>query len=261
MRRIGTLVLIAAVLFHASAEAQTIKVPLARLHSASDTTRMAAFYEMAGAADAHAQHPDDPPTSFLAARAKAQPNLAIALIDLLERENAVVAAAPQGSLSGDYLGDYVGILQVTVARMNDPRSLGALIPGIGSSDVVSTTIAGFGEAAVAPTIAATSSTDRYERVGAVRTMKKLLTDRTVRPLSVGAVGALRETLLRVLTRREDAFTRVSAVEALGSLSDDGIRAEMAHIAATDTTTGYAPPGRPTPYPVKAAAQKWLAKHP
>jgi hypothetical protein len=261
MRTIGTIVLVAAALLHSSAEAQTINVPSARLRSATDTTRMAAFYEMAGAAYVHAQHPQDPPTSFLAARARTQPNLASALIELLERENAVVAAAPKGSLSGEYLGDYKGDLETTVARMNDPRSLNALIPGIGSSDVVRTTIAGFGEIAVAPIVAATRRTDRDERVGAVRTMYKLLADRAVRPLSGGAVSELRETLLRVLMSREDAFTRASAVEALGSLSDDGIRAEMAHIAATDTTTGYAPPGRPTPYPVKAAAQKWLTRHP
>jgi hypothetical protein len=261
MRTVGTLLLCAVALFHASAEAQTIKVPLARLRSATDTTRMAAFYEMEDAADGHVQHPKDPPTSFLAARASGQPNLAIALIELLERENAVVAVAPKGSLSGEYLGDYKGVLETTVARMNDPRSLNALIPGIASSDVVRTTIAGFGEAAVAPIVAATRSTDRDERVGDVRTMRKLLADRAVRPLSGGAVSTVRETLLGILESRADAFTRVSAVEALGTLSDDGIRAEMAHLAATDTTAGYAPPGRPTLYPVKAAAQKWLARHP
>jgi hypothetical protein len=260
MRTIGALVLVAAALFDSSAEAQAINVPSARLRAATDTTRMAAFYEMALAADAHDRHPQDPPTSFLAARARTQPNLAVALIDLLERENAVVAAAPKGSLSSEYFGDYYVDLEVTVARMRDPRSLNALIPGIGTSDVIRTTIAGFGEAAVGPIVAATRSTDRDERVGAVRTMEKLLADRTIRPLSGGAVSELRETLLRVLMSHEDAFTRASAVEALGSLSDDGIRAEMARLAATDTTSAYAPPGRPR-YPVRAAAQKWLAKHP
>jgi hypothetical protein len=116
MRAIGTIGLVAVALCHSSAEAQTIKVSSARLRSANDTVRMAAFYEMARAADEHDRHPQAPPTSFLAARAKAQPNLAVALIDLLERENAVIAAAPRGSLSGDYLGDYYGDLLVTVAE-------------------------------------------------------------------------------------------------------------------------------------------------
>src|ERR1019366_7938146 len=120
MRTIGTLALVPVALFHSSAEAQTITVSSARLRAATDTARMAAFYEMEGAADAHDRHPLDPPTSFLAARAKAQPNLAAALIELLERENAVVAAAPKGSLSDEYLGDYYCDLEVTVARMNDP---------------------------------------------------------------------------------------------------------------------------------------------
>jgi hypothetical protein len=145
--------------------------------------------------------------------------------------------------------------------MNNPRSLNALVPGLGTSDVARTTVAGFGEAAVAPVIAATHSADRDERVGAVLTMRRLLADRAIRPLSDGAVSALHETLLGLLVTGEDAFTRVSAIEALMSLSDDGIRAQMGHIAATDTTTGYAPPGKATPYPVKAAAQKWLERHP
>jgi hypothetical protein len=261
MRTIGTLVLLAAAIFRSAAEAQTVNVPSARLRSAVDTVRMAAFYEMARAAYVETPHSQASPTSFLVARAKTQPNLAIALIELLEREHAVIAAAPKGSLSSEYLGDYVGDLETTVARMHDPRSVNALAGGIGSSDVVRTAIAGFGEPAVVPIVAATRNPDRDERVGAVLTMKKLLADRAVRPLSDGAVSALRETLMRVLMSREDAFTRASAVEALGTLSDSGIRAEMVRIAATDTTTGYAPPGRPTVYPVKAAAQKWLARHP
>jgi hypothetical protein len=254
------LVLVAAALLPSFAEAQTLNVPMARLRSASDTVRMGAYYEMVRAADPLAEDPHDP-ALYLIARAKSQPDLAIALIELLERENAVVAAAPKGSLSSEYLGEYKVDLETTVARINDPRSLNALIPGIAGSDVVRTTIAGFGEAAVAPIVAATRRADRDERVAAVRTMIKLLADRAVRPLSAGAVSAMRTTLLGILESREDTFTRVSAVEALGTLSDDGIRAEMAHIAATDTTTGYAPPGRPTVYPVKAAAQKWLATHP
>ncbi|HEX5435684.1 MAG TPA: hypothetical protein VFW98_00895 [Gemmatimonadaceae bacterium] len=222
---------------------------------------MAAFYEMVSTADEHRRHPQAPPTSFLAARATKQPDLAIALIDLLEHEDAVVAAAAPGSLSGGYLGGYYTDLLVTVARMHDPRSLNALLPGLGISGVIRTTVSGFGEAAVAPVVHTVRSTDRDVRLGAVLTMRQLLADRAIRPLSDGAVRALRDALLGIVAGREDASIRVSAVEALMPLSDEGIRAQMEHIVATDTTTGYAPPGQPTPHPVRAAAKKWLARHP
>jgi hypothetical protein len=223
---------------------------------------MAAFYEMVGAADQHQAHPDAPPTSFLADRAAGQPELAVALIELLERENAVIAAAPKGSLSAGYLGDYYVDLLVTVARMRDPRSLVALLPGLGTSGVVRTTIASFGEPAVAALTSTVHSSARAVRVGAVLTMKTLLDNRGPTPLKDESVRTLRDALLSVLgSSREDAFTRVSAVEALMSLSDEGIRAQMVRVSTTDTATGIAPRGKPRPYPVRAAARGWLAKHP
>jgi hypothetical protein len=261
MRVLGIVFLIVGVLAEPRAGAQTIPISTTRLRAQDDTTRMAAFYEMVQAADQHQAYPDAPPTSFLADRAARQPDLAIALIELLERENALIAAAPKGSLSADYLGGYHVDLLVTVARMRDPRSLVALLPGLGTSGVIRTSVASFGEAAVAPLANTVRSSDRNVRVGAVLTMKMLLDSRSTTPLRDESVRALRDVLLGVLGSREDAFTRASAVEALMSLSDKRIRARMVHVAATDTATGFAPPGKPKPLPVRAAARIWLAKHP
>jgi hypothetical protein len=92
-------------------------------------------------------------------------------------------------------------------------------------------------------------------------MKGLLDNRGITPLRDESVRLLRGVLLGVLGGREDAFMRVSAVEALMSLSDEGIRAQMVRVATSDTATGIAPRGKPRPYPVRAAARGWLAKHP
>ena len=261
MRLLGIALLILAVQAEPTANAQTIAISTTRLRAQDDTTRMAAFYEMVRAADQRQAYPDGPPTSFLANRATKQPGLAVALIDLLERENAVIAAAPRGSLSEDYVGGYHVDLLLTVARMRDPRSLVALLPGLGTSGVIRTSVASFGEAAVAPLANTVRNSDRNVRVGAVLTMKLLLDNRSATPLRDESVRALRDVLLGVLGSREDAFTRASAVEALMSLSDRETRAKMRRLAASDTATGLALPGKPTPHPVRAAARNWLARHP
>ncbi len=126
--KLGTLALILCV--PGSLIAQGMAIPTARLESPVDSVRMNAFYALQAAAYDGRRHPDKPQTTFLADSARVQPALAATLIKLLEFENALVAAAPAGSLSQDYLEDYYTTLQITVARMRDPASAAALMPGI-----------------------------------------------------------------------------------------------------------------------------------
>jgi hypothetical protein len=92
-------------------------------------------------------------------------------------------------------------------------------------------------------------------------MGRLLADRATKPLSDETLLMVRDTLLGVVARpAEDAFVRTLAVEALMPLSDVEIHALMERMATSDTATGHRP-DQPVTYPVKAAAQRWLTKHP
>lgn len=251
----------ATALWTSTAYCQRLPVPIERLRATPESVRINAFYSLVRGADAHSVHPSAPPTSFLAARARTQPELGDALLDLLKRENEVVAHAPRGSLSGDYFGIYYMDLVVTVARMQDRRSAAALIHGVGASDVVRSTLAGFGDDAVPPLIQAFDSDDRDERSGAVLTARRMLAQQSSVRLTAMNVTLLKSALLRIAESANDAFTRMSAVNALEPLDGGDIRGVMQRLAAADTATGYAPPGHARPLSVRVAAQHWLAAHP
>jgi hypothetical protein len=246
----------AAILSSSAASGQQLRVPHDRLRANSDTVRIQAFYSLVTAADAHSTQR----LSVLAARAKAQPELGDALLALLDRENEVISHASRGSLSGDYLGSYYVDLAVTVARMGDRRSAAALTHALGSS-VVRNAMAGFGNDAVLPLISAFESHDRDENSGAVLTVERILAEQSSLHLTAANVAALKDALLGIVEGRKDAFTRMSAVNAMEPLDGAEIRIIMLRIATSDTATGYASPGHARPLPVRIAAQRWLAAHP
>ncbi len=186
--------------------AQGMSIPTARLQSLVDSVRINAFYQLRAAADDQRHHPDRRPTTFLADSAKAQPELAAALIHLLERENARIATASAGSLSEDYLGVYYMDLTTTVGRIGDPTSAAALLGGMGGSGPADAALASFGDIAVPGLIAQFHSTDLEQHASAVGTLVESLNHRAQNHLR--CVGCAHQ---RALARRSPASSREFAI--------------------------------------------------
>lgn len=240
--------------------AQGITVPIARLQSSSDSVRINAFNELQAAADDHKRHPDRPWTSFLADSARAQPALAAALIQLLERENTRVASASPRSLSEDYLDGYYTTLQVTVARIQDPASASALLPGIARSGVIINSLASFGDVALDGVMSALRSKNSHERFAAVETLGEMIDRRPKNGLSAASTERIVQTLLREVADPASP-ARQPAIEGLMPLSNPEIRPIMTLIASSDTTPALRLPGMAARYGVRDAARAWLAAHP
>lgn len=244
------------------ATAQELQIPTARLQSTSDTTRENAFYDMirtVSQGQPARSGWSGPRTDLLITRAKQQPELALALITLLERENAVLAKswpkAPPAPWDGE---TYYPDLFLTVAGLHDSRAIPALIPTIGLGSAVRSQIVALGETAVPAIVQALTNRDWATRLGAARALGELVAQQPAHALSDDATQTIRDALLRTVNSKDDFHVRTAAIKALTPFSGDDIRAVMKRIGDTATT-------RPSPAvaadPVRAAAQEWLQKHP
>ena len=256
--KLGTLALILCV--PGSLIAQGMAIPTARLESPVDSVRMNAFNELQMAAYDGRRHPDKPQTSFLADSARVQPALAAALIKLLEFENARVASVPPGSLSEDYFDGHYTTLMVTVARMRDPASASALLPGITMSSAASDALASFGEVALSGVMSALHSTEEHQRFAAVLTLAWMVGYRAQNHLSDASTELVVQALLKEAQDSTSAG-REDAIRGLLPLSNVEIRPVMERLASTDTTVAFHPPGMAVRYGVRDAARAWLAAHP
>jgi hypothetical protein len=248
----------------AIAEGQRIDVPLARLESTVDDTRVKAFYEMVERAG-RGQGPAPggslgPRTDLLALRARGQSDLAVALIALLERETARINSAPRGSLPESFTAGYYPDVFVTVARMKDVRAVRALMPVIQNGDVVQTGIADLGEAAIPEVVGALSGGDQLRQFGAARTLGKIAARAGELNVSATSMATIRTALLGATTDRQNFILRKAAVEALQPFGDENVRVEMQRLATSDDYVLTGPDGRRV-YPVREAADAWLRAHP
>ncbi len=253
--KLGTLALILCV--PGSLIAQGMAIPTARLESPVDSVRMNAFYALQAAAYDGRRHPDKPQTTFLADSARVQPALAATLIKLLEFENALVAAAPAGSLSQDYLEDYYTTLQITVARMRDPASAAALMPGI---TLAIEALASFGDVSFPGVMAVLQGTDEHKHFAAVITLGVMIAGRAQNHLSDASTERAVQALLKEAQDSTSAG-REEAIKGFLSVNNPEIRPVMERLAASDTTASLHAPGRPVRYGVRDAARAWLAAHP
>ncbi len=260
MHVLGFAVLIAVRFLPTPLIAQGMSIPTARLKSPIDSVRMSAFNALQAAAYDGSRHPGRPQTSFLADSARAQPALAAALIELLVRENARVASVPPGSLSDDYFDGHYTTLLVTVARMRDPASASALLPGITISDAASDALASFGEVALGGVILALHSNDDHRRFAAVLTLAAMVGYRAQNHLSDASTELVVQALLEE-AQDSTAVGREDAIRGLLPLSNTEIRPVMERIASTDTTAAFHPPGTAVRYGLRDAARAWLAAHP
>jgi hypothetical protein len=238
---------------------QSAMSPIGRLDSPIDTTRIHAFYELAGAAADSRSHPDWPRTQFLAERAKSDDGMAVALIRLLDRESVIVNQAAPGALSEDYVAGYYLDLLTTVARMHDRRSLNALIAGIGSgSGVAEGTLAEFGDLAVPGVEREVGSGNRHHRRSAVLILREM-TARGTSSLSPVSQASIAHTLLQVAKDRTSE-NRGPAIEGLLPLSSEEIRPVMESIVATESTDSLAPLAFHGSVTVGGGARIWLERH-
>ena len=243
-------------------DAQAIVIPSERLNSTVDSVRMNAFQQLEGEAQEYRRHPDRPYTSFLADSAKMHPELAAALIHLLERENSVFDAAPVGTVSQDWMEDYI-TLKVTVGRIEDPASVSALLGGMYvASGPVDVALISFGDLAVDGVLAQFDSARWEVHIGAVGTLAHMVESRAQNHLSDASAARIQKALLLEIQNPQSS-SREEAIEGLMPLNNQAIRAVMERVAATDSAASLHPPGShgPVRYGVRDAARAWLAKHP
>lgn len=243
-----------------SASAQGIVVPTQRLESTIDTVRINAFAQLQAEAYDPRHRLDRPPTSFLADSAKVHPELASALIQLLQRENAYITAVPSATLPPGFLGGYYMDLKVTVARIGAPASTSALLGGIGVSGPVDAALASFGDGAVTGVLAQLQSADVGRHEDAVVILAAMVQARSQNHLSDASTALIQAALLSEV---EDSrsMMREPAIRGLMPLSSQAIRAVMERVAASDTTPARHEPNSPIIYGVRDAARAWLAAHP
>ncbi len=250
--------------FHRGASPQQIPISTG-LRSPSASVRARAFYDLVDAASKGQPRRSGwrgPRTDLLAARARAQDDLATSLIDLLQRENVIVAdaVARRASLPKDFDGEgYYGDLSSTVAGLRDPRAIDALVGAMSGNGPIESAVADFGDLAVPLVVREVSSGDRYRRRGAVLTLLTMTT-RSGSSLSAASQSSIAHALLQVV-QDTTSPDRGPAIEALVPLSNEEIRPVMEAIVAKEPTESRAPRSFHGTLTVIGGAQTWLEKHP
>ena len=191
--RILSFALIAAAV-SPSVQAQTIDQLIAQMQSPDPNTRMSAFYRLArvgfGSSD----------------------RIKVAVIDLLTTENANNTLTPSTiSDSSEAYGEYYGDLIGAVGRLNDPRSIGALVGAINTGNMVSDAIAGFGASALDAVILQLANSNVTMRGSAALTIGKMLDKGTVAdPTSVAKI----RSALNSASLDPDYYTGLAAMQGL-----------------------------------------------
>jgi hypothetical protein len=181
----------------ASAQAQTVDQLIAQLQSPDPNTRMSAFYKLArvgfGSSD----------------------QLKVAVIGLLTTENANNTLTPSTIADGsEGYGEYYGDLIGEVARLNDSRSIGALVGAINTGNIVSDAISGFGASALDAVIQQLGNSNVTMRGSAALTIAKMIDNGTVAdPTSVAKI----RSALNSASLDPDYYTGLAALQGLVKL--------------------------------------------
>lgn len=241
----------------ASAGAQAAAPVLDRLASPIDSIRAHAFYELsASARSAEGSRNGAPWTAALAERAKNDQQLGRAIIALLHRENELMIASPSRAAAIDM--DYRIDLAVTVARMRDPASVSDLMVWVSIGGSVADALTSFGEVSVSGLLTELRRPEVTHRMSAALVLERIASD-SVKSISGSARAAMRTGLVQLLAGEPEVRVRVGAVLALATFSDDDVRRTMERLAVSDPGTEPWPTNA-VRYPVREAANAWLAKH-
>jgi HEAT repeat protein len=253
MKIIGRLVTAAAVIVLAipgnSVRAQSLSATLSQLNSNEYETRRAGFYRIRSLANADnlTKAGSGSRAPSIVRYASIHPEVASALITLLERENLPDPA--KESLTEDaYYGDLIG----SVAALKDPRAVNALLGAVQTGRLATNGLASLGQAAVPGLLAKLHSQDHYfQRSAAVETLGSML-DRRALALNREMI---RLGLLRALSD-PNPYVRSSVVRVLVHFSDPDVRHAMERLASRDTTAVTTKAGTRV-YPIRSAALGWL----
>lgn len=263
--KIKTLVFSIALLYPFASgvlNAQDTMDTIKRLNSNIDTVRMNTFYHLLDSANSKPAK-DVYGEGYggamkrLAAYAK-EKQLTIVLIKLLERENArIYNPASKNLTEGD--GVYHGDLIAAVAALRDPQALDALYGAIGTGGLAMRGLVDLAEVAIPKLLSEMHSKEWHHRSSIMHTLKKMV-DRKEQ-LSIGAsnLSKIRVGLLESL-KDENEYVRRQAVETLIHFNDAEVRTAIQKIANNDPSVRKDAKGQKV-YPVRAAAQDWLKRHP
>ena len=154
---------------------------LTQLGEAKWAQRSKAFYRLlklgSDSADAAASAPV---AGLLRKHPHKADEVKVALAKTLATENRLVGSA--ASLPESFT-DYYGDLIAAVASLNDPRSAEALAGALGHGQMVTSALAGLGDAAVDPVIARLQpGADRTVRVSACRVLQSMVDPTTRTPI-------------------------------------------------------------------------------
>jgi hypothetical protein len=262
MKTCTLLSVLAFTLSAAPVSAQQLVVPVSRLRSPIDTVRANAFFEMANAAQKASGQKSKlvgPPIDLLVAEAQHRPDVASALISLLERENGVLAS--RRMKDDDYGEGYFLYVVEAVAGLRQKEAIKALMPSINTGDYVVSSIASLGNDAIPELRRSMMQDPQDDRVGAARAFGKIIANRSSLHIADTTVESMKILLLGALSDpKATVGLRSSAIAALTPLSGPDISAVMHSIADKDTARGFQTPSGNWTYPVRDAARKWLAVH-
>ncbi|OGP23526.1 MAG: hypothetical protein A2038_08090 [Deltaproteobacteria bacterium GWA2_57_13] len=208
-------------------------------------------------------------TSLLKSAPEKSDEIKLALIKLLERENAFleeyakdyrITNVPLGEESGEYYADLIA----AVSSLKDIRSLDALLGAIRTGTMVTDALAEFGLAAVDPVIQKLNN--REERLPAVITLGQMLEPRNYPKVSDPASREkIKKALINATSDQSDSV-RLLAIEGLAKLGDADVIPFIENAAINDPYDQSefirglgGKPDKKNFYPVRERAKELLEK--
>jgi len=239
-------------------EAAPIRGVLRRLSDSTWKNRRDAFYGLIGGAQ-----PDigGSVKELLQNYPDEADSISLALIGLLERENAALAeSARRGEKigRGEEYSDYYANVIWAVTSLKDIRSMDALIGAIATGGMVTRTLAEFAPQSVEAVLARTADPDPHVRSSTLAFLCEMLSPPYDEKVGTpGFRSKIKEAFLRGVKDKE-GVVRAVAVRGLGALGDPDVIPIVAHLAEHDPDhypSRYHPGGRR--YWVRESATKAL----
>ena len=190
--------------------------------------------------------------TVLAERASERELITDALIALLRREAALMHSPPTGENSEEFL-DYVGDLVVTVASLDSPKAVEALIGVIETGWGAMNGLVRLGKVALPSLLRVADSTSPGVRASAAYTLGRMAEKHAEVGLGQNDVANIRTKLL-ARSADSDPYVRAGAIRSLMPFRDKEVMAAVRR--AAEDSFAQRNGGEPV-FPVRDAAQAWL----
>jgi HEAT repeat protein len=217
---------------------RNLNTAICRLESSSWSVRRDSFYSIVGL---------DPSLERTSNR----------VMKLLVKENSFVANGSK--LSAEYVDYYADVIG-TVASLDDPRSLNALLGCMTTGDMAIDGIARLGPVAVHPVLAKLASSNSDVRQAAASALSAMLDlPASVRFENPVLLNEIKRGLMRAVSD-SDPYVRMTAIEGLAKIGGSEVRAILQRLAAEDPYEASVHGGDKGIYPVRTQAQSLLVKN-